>query len=83
VSGSAVPEELAKLVQVLAEDGDLRAWFDSLAGTPDDMRSEELREIAARMKAAGEHPELIQATALLAEPHIYQAVRLTLGQAAD
>ena len=50
---SAVPEELVTFVQVLAEDDDLRAWFESFAATPDGPREMEFRGLAARMHAAG------------------------------
>ncbi len=72
-------EELLQFVEVLLEDEDLRAWFESLEGMPALQRSEEFAKITARMRAAGEHPELIQATALLAEEKIYQGVHATVS----
>lgn len=67
-------------VQVLGEDEDLRAWFDSFAGAPQWRRAEEFRQLAARMQTAGEHPDLIRATVLLAEPEVYSAVQAALGE---
>jgi hypothetical protein len=78
VNASEIPEELVTFIEVLGEDDDLRAWFDSFAETPDWRRAEEFRQLAMRMHAGGEHPHLIRATALLAEPDIYAAVVATL-----
>jgi hypothetical protein len=74
VSEPAIPEELITFVQVLQEDGDLRAWFESFAEMPEWQRADEFRRLAARMQSGGEHPDLIRATALLAEPQVYAAV---------
>ncbi len=76
----AVPEELVTFVQALAEDDDLRAWFESLAATPEAARVQELRGIAAKMQAAGEHADLVRATALLADPRFYRAVQAALAR---
>ena len=78
---SHIPEELVTFVQVLAEDDDLRAWFESLRATPDERREAEFREIAVRMQAAGEARELIAATALLAKPEVFHAAEAALRQA--
>ena len=78
---SAVPEELVTFVQVLAEDDDLRAWFESFANAPDGQREVEFRGLAARMHAAGEAQELIAATAMLANSEIYRAAQAALGEA--
>ena len=67
-------------VQVLGEDEDLRAWFHSFADAPQWRRAEEFRKLAARMQAAGEHPDLIRTTALLAEPEVYSAVSAALEE---
>jgi hypothetical protein len=77
---AAIPEELIVFIQVLGEDEDLRAWFDSFAETPSWRRIEEFRQLAARMHAGGEHRDLVTATAMLAEPGIYEAVVQTLAE---
>ncbi|MDB6154858.1 MAG: hypothetical protein JWL90_3311 [Chthoniobacteraceae bacterium] len=82
MSSDSIHAELAKFVEALAEDEDLRAWFESLAELGPHQRGEAFRKIALQMRAAGEHPELIQATELLAEETIYQGVRRTLAEAA-
>jgi hypothetical protein len=76
-----LPEELITFVRVLEEDEDLRAWFDSFADTPDLLRQQEFRGLAARMQAGGEHADLVRATALLSEPEIYRAVVAILSEA--
>jgi hypothetical protein len=75
---SKIPEELVTFIQVLEEDEDLRAWFDSFADAPRWKREDDFRTLASRMQAGGEHQDLVRATALLAEPEVYQAVRAVL-----
>ena len=77
---SHIPDELVTFVQVLAEDADLRAWFESFRDTPDAERAAEFRALAAKMHAAGEAPELITATALLAKTEVYRAAEAALGE---
>ena len=79
MSAPELPEELITFIQVLEEDEDLRAWFDSFADTPEWQRAEEFRKLAARMHAGGEHADLVRATAMLAEPDVYRAVVATLA----
>ena len=73
-----IPDELVTFIEVLQEDGDLRAWFDSYGDSPEWQRADEFRRLAMRMHAGGEHPDLVRATALLAEPDIYASVVATL-----
>ena len=75
-----IPEELVTFVQVLAEDDDLRAWFESFRDTPDEVREMEFRALATKMHAAGEARELVAATALLAKPEVFQAAQIALGE---
>lgn len=78
MNGEALSDELVRLVQVLVEDARLRAWFQKLDRLPEGPRSVEFARVAAQMKAGHEDPKLVQATALLANPEVYKAVRLTL-----
>jgi hypothetical protein len=75
---SGVPDELVTFVQVLAEDDDLRAWFESFVDTSESERAKVFLELAARMQAAGERQELITATTLLAAPEIFRAAHAAL-----
>lgn len=75
---SSIPEELVTFVQVLAEDADLRAWFESFRDTRDEVREMEFCALATKMHAAGEAPELIAATALLAKREVFQAAQIAL-----
>ena len=77
---SPIPDELVTFVQVLAEDEDLRAWFESFRDTPDAVREVEFCTLAAKMQAAGEAPELIAATALLARAEVYRAAEAALRE---
>ena len=81
MSEPQTPEELVTFIQVLQEDDDLRAWFDSFAEAPEWKRSDEFQRLAMKMHGAGEHPHLVRATAMLAEPEIYAAVVSTLQNA--
>lgn len=74
----ALPEELVKFVQVLTEDDDLRGWFETVAALSEPTRAVEFQQLAARMGAAGEHAELVQATSLLAHPWVFRAVEAAL-----
>src|ERR1051325_8969639 len=62
---SGVPDELVTFVQVLGEDEDLRAWFESFIEVSEAERATSFLELAARMQAAGERAELVTATTLL------------------
>jgi hypothetical protein len=80
---SHIPEELVRFVQVLVEDDDLRAWFESFRETPGAQREVAFLGLAARMHAAGEAPELIAATALLAKAEVFHAAEAALRQAME
>ena len=73
-----IPDELVTFVQVLVEDEDLRAWFESFVEVSDGERARGFLELAARMQAAGERQDLITATTLLATPEIFRAARAAL-----
>ncbi|MEO7319395.1 MAG: hypothetical protein ABIZ56_10440 [Chthoniobacteraceae bacterium] len=77
---SHVPDELVTFVQVLVEDDDLRAWFESFQAASDGEREAEFRTIAAKMQAAGEEPGLIASTSLLAKPEVFRAAQVALRQ---
>ncbi len=70
-----VPDALVRFAQALADDADLRLWFDSLAEHPHRVRAAEFRAIAARMKNQGYPEDLAHATSLLAAPGLYEAVQ--------
>ena len=80
---SGIPDELVTFIQVLAEDDDLRAWFESFEAASDGARETVFRGIAAQMQAAGEEPGLIAATSLLAKPEVFQAAQMALRQAME
>ena len=75
---SGVPDELVTFVQVLGEDEDLRAWFESFIEVSEAERATSFLELAARMQAAGERAELVTATTLLATPEIFRATHAAL-----
>jgi hypothetical protein len=67
-----------QFLQVLQEDDELRAWFESFADLPPQQRAASFTAMAAKMQAAGEHPELVQATALLADAGVYEGMQRAL-----
>ena len=81
MSAEPVRAELAKVLEVLLEDADLRAWYEHLAGLTVAQRSAEFASVAMRMKQGGEHPDLVTATALLASPEVESAFRLAFEEA--
>lgn len=69
-----IPEEYVTLVQVLAKDPGLRAWFESLAVFPENRRRSELGRVAVKFRSAGQEAlaRLIQS---LNEEPIYRMVK--------
>ena len=78
---AGLPEALVRFVQVLVEDEDLREWFESFDAADEASRAAAFRALAGRMHAAGEHPELIEATALLASPQVFAGAQAALREA--
>ena len=78
-----IREELTRFVAVLVEDTQLRAWFESFTDVSPGQRQAEFTSMAADMRAAGEDPELIRATALLAHGDVFEAVRQTLREISE
>jgi hypothetical protein len=70
-----LPDTLVRFAQVLVEDDDLRLWFDRLADVPPGVRAAEFKSMAARMQEADYPAELTHATALLAAPGMYEALK--------
>jgi hypothetical protein len=80
VNVEQVQEELARIVEVLAEDDALHAWFLGLKRLPQVAREMELNHIAAKMRLAGEDRELIRATELLRQPEVLEGVSGMLAE---
>ena len=78
MSAPPVLEELTTLIQVLAEDAGLHAWFSAMEKVSAPQRAAEFQRMAEQMRAAGEDAELVHATALLADARVFDAVRLTV-----
>ena len=69
------------MLQALLEDEDLHEWYRSLGEWPEEQRCAEFARVATRMEHAGEHPELVRATALLASPEVERGFRLAFEEA--
>lgn len=74
MSDNSVPEEYVTLVQVLADDPRLRAWFDSLAAFPENRRKSELGRVAVQFRDAGQEA-LARLVQSLNEEPIYRMVK--------
>lgn len=70
-----LPASLLRFAQVLVEDEDSRLWFDNLAEVSPRTRAAEFKHMALRMQNGGYPGELAHATALLAAPGIYEALK--------
>jgi hypothetical protein len=70
-----LPESLVRFAQVLAEDESLRIWFESLGEVSPRVRAAEFKHMAVRMQQNPAAAELAHATALLAAPGMYEALR--------
>jgi hypothetical protein len=70
-----LPDTLVRFAQVLVEDEDLRLWFDNLAEVSPRTRAAEFKNMALRMQNHDYPEELAHATALLAAPGMYEALK--------
>ena len=80
MSGPPIPESLVSLLHAIAEDKDLCGWLFQLEQVPLPMRQTVLRQMAARMQAAGEEETLSEAVTLLTDPIYYDAACSTLRE---
>lgn len=74
VHESPIPEEYVALVQALAEDSSLRAWFASLAVMASNRRYSELGRLSVQFRQAGQE-SLSQAILALNDEQIYGGIR--------
>ena len=65
---------MVNLAHALVETAQLRSWFYALEQLPEPLRETSFSEMAAKMRAAGEDVDLIEAVAALARPKMYETV---------
>ena len=76
-------EEFVTMLQVLAENEDLRLWFLSLKAMPDNLRHSTLGAMIEAMESNGEDPALIAAIESLINPAVYDAAFKTIATLKD
>lgn len=77
-TGDPASEEFITMLQVLAEDEELRKWFLSLKPMPVNLRHSMLGAMIEGMKSNGEDPTLIAAIESLIDTDVYDAAFKTI-----
>ena len=75
-----MPEKLVVFVEVLERDEPMRLWFAGLEQLPSSLRRREISQLARRMEAGGEDPELVAVARMLTQPEVFDAVAGILRQ---
>ena len=75
-----ISEGIVRFTQALAKDATLRSAFLSLERLPTSLRCTALAEMAARMRANREDPQLVAAVAAMTRPELFNAVRNALRE---
>jgi hypothetical protein len=73
-------ENLARMVQVIAGDPKLCAWFQKLADTSFVGRRNEIYGMVHRMSAEGQDSDLVASFQLLADSRIFEAACVALKE---
>ena len=71
-------DHLARMVQMIARDKDLKQWFSGLAQKPEPERCYEIYSRSEAIRAAGEDDDLIRAFRLLTDSRVFEAACLAL-----
>ena len=73
-------DTLARLVQVVGRDPELRRWFAELQQKPEGARAKEIYVMAERMRAEGKDEELTAVFRLLADARVFKAAAVALEE---
>ena len=73
-------ESFLRMLQVLSEDKELRAWFFSLKPMTEILRQTVLGRMIEEMGANDEDPELITALQSLMDPLVYDAALTAMAK---
>ena len=71
-------EDFIRMIQVLADEEDLRKWFISLNFMAENLRYSVIGAMVEEMKANDEDPDLIAAIQRLMDPAVYDAAIQTV-----
>ena len=75
---SPASEEFIRMIQVLADDEDLRKWFISMQFMAENLRFSVIGAMIEEMKANQEDADLIAAIQSLKDPAVYGAALKTV-----
>ena len=73
ISPDSAFDSLARMVQVIGADQNLRAWFGKLACTSPVGRRDEIYVMIQRMSAEGQNADLVASFELLADSRVFEA----------
>jgi|WetSurMetagenome_2_1015567.scaffolds.fasta_scaffold123258_2 hypothetical protein len=76
----ALSEEFIWLIQVIAENKELRQWFLSIEKLPENLRYSHIRSMAERMQADWVDSDLVEAVKSLASADVYSAASKTIRE---
>lgn len=79
----SVSDNFIRMMQVLADDENLRKWFLSLKPMTDSLRHNVQAAMVEEMQAGGENPDLIEAVESLTDPDVYDAALKTIVHLRD
>ncbi len=71
-------EDFIRMIQVLADDEDLRKWFISMRFMAENLRYSLIGTMVEEMKANQEDPDLIAAIRSLMDPAVFDAALKTV-----
>ena len=75
-----IDDGMVRLTQALVETKHLRDWLLALKNLPKATRDVAFSEMSAKMRAAGEDPQLANAIGSLTNPQIYKSVLQTVRE---
>lgn len=71
-------DNLARMVQVIARDPDLRRWFSALTQQSAIKRRNEIFAASEKLRAEDKDMDLVASFRLLADPKVFEAAREAL-----
>jgi len=75
---SNLQDDFIQFIQVLLDDENMQRWFISLGAMPENARTVELRNMAAKMVQGNEDENIIKMIATLSKTEVYDSIRAVL-----
>ncbi len=76
----SIPEGIVRFTHALVEDASLRSWFLSLEQLSASLRRTAFAQMAERMRADREDPDLAAAVSAMTRSELFDAVRQALRE---